>query len=132
MRNAYMTDELEAIYDQTVEFVTNEVLPHGEMPEPIVTWEDDAVTLEIVVQPMVIQNIIVSGGGESRELDYADIVGQGNPDRDDEVQDGLSIELLEHDDRETFDLRLSPEGAFVPDSVVALDYAGEVVLDASR
>ena len=29
MRNAYMTDELEAIYDQTVEFVTNEVLPHG-------------------------------------------------------------------------------------------------------
>ena len=30
MRNAYMTDELEAIYDQTVEFVTNEVLPHGD------------------------------------------------------------------------------------------------------
>ncbi len=34
MRNAYMTDELEAIYDQTVEFVTNEVLPHG------VGWEE--------------------------------------------------------------------------------------------
>jgi acyl-CoA dehydrogenase len=29
-----MTDELEAIYDQTVEFVTNEVLPHG------VGWEE--------------------------------------------------------------------------------------------
>ena len=29
-RNAYMTDELEAIYDQTVEFVAKEVAPNGE------------------------------------------------------------------------------------------------------
>ncbi len=34
MRNAYMTDELEAIYDQTVEFVTNEVLPSAD------AWEE--------------------------------------------------------------------------------------------
>ena len=34
-RNAYMTDELEAIYDQTVEFVSKEVMPHGE------TWEEE-------------------------------------------------------------------------------------------
>ncbi|MEN9504894.1 MAG: acyl-CoA dehydrogenase [Actinomycetota bacterium] len=34
MRNVYMTDELEAIYDQTVEFVRNEVTPHGE------AWEE--------------------------------------------------------------------------------------------
>ena len=34
MRNAYMTDELEAIYAQTVEFVTNEVLPSGD------AWEE--------------------------------------------------------------------------------------------
>ena len=34
MRNAYMTDELEAIYDQTVEFVSNEVHPHGN------AWEE--------------------------------------------------------------------------------------------
>ena len=34
MRNAYMTDELEAIYDQTVEFVANEVHPHGN------AWEE--------------------------------------------------------------------------------------------
>ena len=35
LRNAYMTDELEAIYDQTVEFVKKEVAPHGEQ------WEQD-------------------------------------------------------------------------------------------
>ena len=34
-RNAYMTDELQAIYDQTVEFVTKEVIPHGE------SWEEE-------------------------------------------------------------------------------------------
>ncbi len=32
-RNVYMTDELQAIYDQTVEFVTKEVTPHGEFWE---------------------------------------------------------------------------------------------------
>ena len=34
MRNAYMTDELEAIYEQTVDFVAKEVTPHGE------AWEE--------------------------------------------------------------------------------------------
>jgi acyl-CoA dehydrogenase len=33
-RNAYMTDELQALYDQTVEFVTNEVQPRGDQ------WEE--------------------------------------------------------------------------------------------
>jgi len=33
-RNIYMTDELEAIYDQTVDFVSKEVTPHGE------AWEE--------------------------------------------------------------------------------------------
>ena len=33
-RNIYMTDELEAIYDQTVEFVAKEVTPHGD------AWEE--------------------------------------------------------------------------------------------
>jgi len=34
MRNAYMTDELEAIYEQTVDFVAKEVTPHGD------AWEE--------------------------------------------------------------------------------------------
>jgi len=34
-RNAYATDELEAIYDQTVDFVAHEVVPHGDL------WEVD-------------------------------------------------------------------------------------------
>ncbi len=34
-RNAYMTDELQAIYDQTIDFVAKEVIPHGE------AWEEE-------------------------------------------------------------------------------------------
>ena len=45
-RNAYMTDELQAIYDQTVEFVTNEVLPKGEQ------WEDDGKVPREVLRQM--------------------------------------------------------------------------------
>ncbi len=45
-RNIYMTDELQAIYDQTVEFVTNEVLPHGDQ------WEDDGKVPREVLRKM--------------------------------------------------------------------------------
>ena len=44
-RNIYMTDELQAIYDQTVDFVTNEVKPNGEL------WElDGMVPRDVLVQ----------------------------------------------------------------------------------
>ncbi len=44
--NAYMTDELQAIYDQTVEFVANEVKPNGE------EWEDEGKVPRQVLQQM--------------------------------------------------------------------------------
>ena len=44
-RNIYMTDELQAIYDQTVGFVNNEVKPNGEL------WElDGQVPREVLKQ----------------------------------------------------------------------------------
>ncbi len=46
LRNAYMSDELEAIYDQTVDFVQNEVVPHGEQ------WEHDGKVPREVLQKM--------------------------------------------------------------------------------
>ncbi len=45
-RNVYMTDELEAIYDQTVEFVTKEVMPNGEQ------WELDGKVPREVLKKM--------------------------------------------------------------------------------
>ena len=45
-RNIYMTDELQAIYEQTVEFVTKEVMPKGE------TWEEEGKVPREVLRQM--------------------------------------------------------------------------------
>ncbi len=45
-RNAYMTDELQAIYDQTVDFVTKEVVPNGEV------WEEEGKVPRDVLRKM--------------------------------------------------------------------------------
>lgn len=45
-RNAYMTDELEAIYEQTVTFVEKEVVPHGE------SWEHAGTVPREVLRAM--------------------------------------------------------------------------------
>jgi acyl-CoA dehydrogenase len=45
-RNAYMTDELQAIHDQTVEFVTNEVRPHGDV------WEEEGKVPREILRTM--------------------------------------------------------------------------------
>ena len=46
LRNAYMTEELEAIYEQTVEFVEKEVTPHGE------AWEEAGVRGLVSTDPI--------------------------------------------------------------------------------
>lgn len=45
-RNVYMTDELQAIYDHTVEFVELEVIPNGEL------WETDGMVPREVLKKM--------------------------------------------------------------------------------
>jgi len=45
-RNIYMTDELQAIYDHTVEFVANEVTPYGDQ------WEEDGKVPRHVLRRM--------------------------------------------------------------------------------
>ena len=45
-RNVYMTDELQAIYQQTVEFVTHEVLPKGD------AWEEEGKVPREVLRQM--------------------------------------------------------------------------------
>lgn len=46
LRNAYMTDELEAIYEQTIDFVAKEVTPHGD------AWEEAGKVPRDVLQQM--------------------------------------------------------------------------------
>lgn len=129
----YMHDVEKSGADESRAHNPLELLPHGEMPDPELIWEADAVTLDIVFQPMLIQTIIVSGEGQERTLEYAEVLALGNPDRDNEVQAGLRLAVSEDGEDGHFQLRLSPDGgAFEPESVELYDYAGELLLAAAR
>jgi hypothetical protein len=109
-----------------------ELLPHSDMPAPLVAFDADAVVLDMQTMPMSVQRIRLEGGGQTREIDYADIVARGNPDRDEHVQGGIWIGVVDFD-RTHFELTLRPDPAdFVVERVVLEDYAGAVVLDAAR
>ncbi|MFV8752481.1 M23 family metallopeptidase [Nannocystaceae bacterium ST9] len=109
-----------------------EILPHSTMPEPTVEFTDDAVVLVVRVQPMTVQRVRLEGGGQVREVDYADIAARGNPERDEQSQNGVWFGVVDID-RETFEMTLRPDPPdFMPERVVLTDFAGEVVFDASR
>lgn len=109
-----------------------ELLPHTPMPTPIVEFTDTSVVLDVVVAPMTIQSITVEGGGESRTVDYAQVLALGNPARDEPTQFGLHLAVVDTS-TDRFTLTLTPDPAsFVPDRVLVHDYLGELVLDATR
>lgn len=118
--------------DESVAVNPLELLPSSLMGEPEVEWGDDRVVLIMPMQPMSVQAIALEGGGLSRTVDYADILALGNPDRDNQTQDGIRLAVEDLDDgRFELSLRLSPENS-APERVVLTDFEGEVVLDASR
>jgi hypothetical protein len=109
-----------------------EILPHSAMPEPTANFTADGVAITMVVMPMTVQHLQLEGEGQVREVDYADILALGNPDRDSQSQSGLWIGVVDVDP-EHFEMTLRPDPPdFVPDRVVLTDFDGEVVLDASR
>jgi hypothetical protein len=109
-----------------------ELLPHSEMPEPTATFTADEVVLTLSVTPMTIQRVRLEGGGQIREVDYAEIAAVGNPGRDEHLQTGLWIDAVDVD-AEHFQLTVRPDPAdFMPERVVLTDFVGEVVLDVSR
>ncbi|PRP99356.1 M23 family metallopeptidase [Enhygromyxa salina] len=102
-----------------------ELLPHAEMPPLEVEFGDAAVALVVPIQVMTIQTITVEGEGESRTLDYAEVVGKGNPARDYRSQSGLTIGVDDGDDGR-FRLELEIDApSFTPTQVIVVDIDGE-------
>jgi hypothetical protein len=100
------------------------------MPTPTAEFTDTSVVLDMALHPMTVQSITVEGGGESRTLDYAQVLALGNPERDEQTQFGLRLAVVD-DDRLT--LTLTPDPAsFVPERVLVHDFFGELVLEATR
>lgn len=107
-----------------------ELLPHR--PPPALTGEftENGVVLAVPLQGMTIQAIQLSGEGESRTLDYYEIVARGSTPRDATVQNGVQIGA-ERPEGGRFSLPLRPL-EFAPDRVVVTDFMGEVLLDLRR
>jgi murein DD-endopeptidase MepM/ murein hydrolase activator NlpD len=107
-----------------------ELLPHTAVPTPTAEFTATSVVLDMPLHPMTVQSITVEGGGESRTLDYAQVLALGNPERDEQTQFGLRLAVVD-DDRLT--LTLTPDPAsFVPERVLVHDFFGELLLDATR
>lgn len=109
-----------------------EILPHGDPEGITVAFDADSVTLDLPLQRMTIVALELSGQGESRTVDYYDVVALGSSARDERVQGGVHLTAgRPSGGRFDLTLRPSPE-SFVPDRVVAVDIRGDTLLDARR
>lgn len=112
--------------DEAVARNVLELLPHEDAPALEIEFSDAAVALDAPLHAMTIQSITVEGEGQSRTLDYAEVVATGNPDRDDPTQSGLGIEVT-NTDSGRFTLTLRPDPAdFMPSQVIITDIEGEL------
>jgi murein DD-endopeptidase MepM/ murein hydrolase activator NlpD len=107
-----------------------ELLPHETPDAPTGEFTGSGVVLDVPLQGMTIQSIQLSGQGESRTLDYYEIVARGFTPRDETVQNGVQIGA-ERPEEGRFSLPLRPL-EFAPDRVVVTDFRGEVLLDLRR
>ncbi len=107
-----------------------EILPHQEPPPLAAEFTATNVVLSVPLQQMTIRSIDLSGEGDSRILDYYDIVARGFTARDEQVQNDVHIDSG-RPELGRFDLFLRPLG-FLVEHVVVTDIFGETVLDSSR
>jgi murein DD-endopeptidase MepM/ murein hydrolase activator NlpD len=120
----YMRDVYSNGADEDLAHNVLKILPHTAMPALVVEFTDLAVALDVPIYPMTIQSITVAGEGGSRTIDYAEIVALGNPDRDDQDQSGLEIEVTDIDDT-LFRLTLGVDPPdFAPTQVILTDIDG--------
>lgn len=109
-----------------------EVLPHTALDDVPVTFEESSVVLDLPLQPMTIETLELSGGGETRRVSYYDVVAQGSTARDEQVQDGIHLTASRPSDGR-FDLTLSPSPAtFTPERITAIDFNGDTLFVSAR
>jgi murein DD-endopeptidase MepM/ murein hydrolase activator NlpD len=107
-----------------------ELLAHDDPDAPTGEFTETQVLLSVPLQAMTIRSIALSGSGDSRTLDYYDIVVRGAQPRDDQMQNGVHIDAG-RPDAGWFELRLRPT-TFIPDRVTITDIFGDTIADLSR
>lgn len=127
-----------------------EILPHVALPTtspylPAATFRNDGsntVDITLPAHRMTMRWAILMGGGQTRMLDYYEIVAQGSTARNDQNQPaapGLRIDASAPplpdpagDQNFVLSLRPNPATDFTVQRVVLIDFLGNVILDASR
>ncbi len=114
-----------------------EFLPHVDTTaaDIDVKFQGSAVAITLPITATVTR-FVVAGNGQTRILDYYQVLSEGNPDRNNTVQGGLNIAVTPPFNTVghpatggsiTLTLDTAPAGAFFPDQVVLYDYAGNIV-----
>lgn len=127
-----------------------EILPHVALSatvpyDPVATFRNDGsntVDITLPAHRMTMRWAVLMGGGQTRMLDYYEIVSQGSVARNDQNQPaapGLHIDASAPplpdpagDQNFVLSLRPNPSTDFTVERVVLVDFLGNVILDASR
>ncbi len=109
-----------------------EVLPHTALQGVTVAFQGESVVLDLPLQPMTLEVLELSGGGETRRVSYYDVVARGSSARDEQVQDGVHLDASRPSGGR-FLLTLTPSpGTFTPERITAIDFNGDTLFDAFR
>ncbi len=123
----FRTLNTDAINEQQ-SFNPLEILAYRNPPRIGAEFSEGGVVLSMPLQSMTVRKIAVHGEGQTREIDYYEIVRQGSSNRDAQLQNGIWMDTGRASGGR-FDLILEPV-EFQADRVVVTDFAGKTVLDA--
>jgi murein DD-endopeptidase MepM/ murein hydrolase activator NlpD len=108
-----------------------EILPYRQAAQQLTaTFDSVAVVLDVPLRQMTILSVEVRGEGQTRRVNYYDVVRLGAALRDQQVQSGLHLDAG-RPSAGRFTLRLAPVG-FRAERVIATAFDGTVLLDAAR
>jgi len=119
-----------------------EILPYGDRPTVTANFRTDGsntVDLHLPAQQNTIRWIMLQGEGQTRFVDYYDVVAQGSTARDTQSQYGIYLNVAAPSQSYPADggnvhlwVRPDPVGAFTVERIVVKDFDGVTLVDKSR
>jgi hypothetical protein len=109
-----------------------ELLPYAKpaSQQLTATFDSAAVVLDVPLRQMAVVRIEVRGEGQTRSVNYYEVVQRGSTARDEQVQSGLHLDAG-RPAHGRFTLRVTPQG-FRAERVIVTAIDGSVLLDAVR
>ncbi|MES2987734.1 MAG: peptidoglycan DD-metalloendopeptidase family protein [Pseudomonadota bacterium] len=117
-----------------------EILPHSAPPGLTAVFAgDNSVEVSLPAHRMTVRWIVLKGGGQTRLVDYYEVVSKGSANRNGQSQSGVYIDATAPPEpdpaaRLSFKLvvRPDPANAFTVDRIILKDFNGSTLLDQVR